>query len=46
MSLSNTNAVILSKLNLIVFNLLKYMEHLSLRNPFVFAYMIDLCRIN
>jgi len=33
---------ILSKLNLIVFDLLKYMQHLSLLNPFVLDYMNDL----
>jgi len=33
---------ILSKLNLIVFDLLKYMQHLSLLNSFVLDYMNDL----
>jgi len=37
---------ILSALNVIVFNLLKYMYNLSLLNPFVLDHIIALCCIN
>jgi len=41
-----TETAVLPELNWIMFNLLKYMNNLSLLNPLVFDYMIDLCRIN
>jgi len=39
-------AAILPELNLIVFNLLKFMYYLSLLNPLVLDNTIDLCRID